>query len=513
MKIKSLYLIILFLLIGVIYRLIITQNGNFIFNMDNARDMVDIREMVELNKPRLIGNTAAIEGVFYGPYWYYLSAIPFMLSGGNPYANIILQIILWSIGGYFALKLVSRYGFIAIITVGFLWVFSNILVLSSTYAFNPNPVLFLTPLWLFLFVKYLETKKNIFSVSLFALAATFFSNEILFAILLPLIIISAIFLTGNKKLLMTRSFLCGVTTFLVVLSPQLFFELRHDFFMTHSLINFLRNGGNESAGFNIFVRLLYMKDKFNEILLPTFLNINLISFGLIGLLGTVIVYSKIKKNLLKDNLLIILLCYILIPMICFTLIPVNISSWHWVGVVSAMIVFSGILLSQSFKIWVPFKVVSLILFLAIISYSLIGVNLYLERLKRPSNDPSMFINELNAVDFVYKQAAGKNFKVYTYLPSVIDYPYQYLFWWRGLNKYGYLPDDYAYAPNKPPYITQKEKLDTGTRQVSSGLVFLIQEPDRGLRHLWENTFKNYQLLDSRMVGPLLVETRKDITQK
>src|SRR5260370_9955451 len=95
------------LLLGTLYRLILTFDNNFFFTMDNARDMVDVREMVVLKKPRLVGPTSAIEGVYDGPLWYYLLAVPFILSGGDPYSSIILHVLLWFIFGIFLLKITS----------------------------------------------------------------------------------------------------------------------------------------------------------------------------------------------------------------------------------------------------------------------------------------------------------------------------------------------------------------------------------------------------------------------
>jgi len=513
MKNKILLLIIFFLTAGAIFRLIYTQNGNFIFNMDNARDMVDVREMVVLNKPRLIGNTAAIEGVFYGPYWYYLLAIPFALSGGNPYASIVLQIVLWVIGGYFVLKLVSKFGIVATVIAGALWIASDFLILSTSYSFNPNPVLFLSPLLIFLFDKYLKLKKSIYSVTSFALAATFLSNEILFAMLLPIILIAAIIFTKNSKVFKLKSFWLGILAFLIVSSPHLFFELRHNFFMTQSLIHFFTTGGDTHNSFNLLTRVTYVISKFDEILRPTFFNNKILSYGFVILFFAVVGYILKKRQPFQDNLFVILCSYILIPVIAFIIIPVNINSWHWVGVIAALVIIAGYLLATGLKLTKVVGLYSTSLLLLVIAFSISNVFQYVSNLDQPRNDPSLFRNELSAIDFVYKQANGKNFKVYTYLPSVIDYPYQYLFWWRGLNKYGYLPQDYAYEPNKPAYIAQKEKLDIGTHPESSGLIFLIKEPDRGLRHLWENTFKKYSLLTSQIVGPLVIETRQDINKQ
>ena len=149
--------IIIILLIGILYRLILTADGNFLFNMDNARDMVDVREMIVLKKPRLIGPTSAIEGLFNGPAWYYLLSLPFIVSNGEPYASIILEIGLWVIGGFFLLKLVSKWGSWLVLPVGFIWVVSDYIVLATRYAFNPNPVTFLTPVLIFAIEKFIKT--------------------------------------------------------------------------------------------------------------------------------------------------------------------------------------------------------------------------------------------------------------------------------------------------------------------------------------------------------------------
>jgi K+-transporting ATPase c subunit len=94
---KPLILIIIFFLIfGIIYRLILTSGGNFIFNMDNARDMIDVREMVVLGHLRLIGPTSGLECFYNGPGWYYFLSLPFVLSGGHPYGAVLLMIVFWA---------------------------------------------------------------------------------------------------------------------------------------------------------------------------------------------------------------------------------------------------------------------------------------------------------------------------------------------------------------------------------------------------------------------------------
>ena len=87
-KISLNWWVVLFLLLGVVFKLYVTSNENIIFHMDSARDYVDVREMVELGKLRLIGPTSAIDGFFNGPGWYYLLAIPYILFDGDPYGGV-----------------------------------------------------------------------------------------------------------------------------------------------------------------------------------------------------------------------------------------------------------------------------------------------------------------------------------------------------------------------------------------------------------------------------------------
>ena len=154
---RQILLIIFLLIFGVFFRLILTREGNFIFNMDNARDLVDIREMIVLPKLRLIGPTSGIDGIYNGPGWYYLLAVPFILSSGHPYSAVVLLIFLWAVGGFFLLRLTSRYGLLAILTIGAIWISSNYVVLATLYSFNPNPVILLTPLVIFLLEQYFRT--------------------------------------------------------------------------------------------------------------------------------------------------------------------------------------------------------------------------------------------------------------------------------------------------------------------------------------------------------------------
>ena len=499
-------LILIILLLGIIYKLMMTSGGNFLFNMDNARDLVDVREMVELKKIRLTGPTSAIEGLFNGPAWYYLLALPYVISSGDPYSTIILQIILWVIGGFFLLKLVSKWSKLLILPIGLLWIASDYISLATVYAFNPNPVTLLTPLLIYLLYKYLETKKLTYSILTFFLGGLFFNFEMNFGIFIPIIIIVSILFTRKFTFFKSKNFWMGSLFFILCLLPQALFDFRHEFIMTKSVINYLAS--NEGPSYNLSNRFQTITQSFFNVFQATLMNHK--NFSLIILALFVPILVNFFKHGQKNIIAIITLIYIFIPFILYLIIPVTVNPWHLGGFAAASILLIGFLLNSlwSFNFWR--KLIAIILATALIYFSLFNIlKFFTQDWGRPNLDPSSYKNEITAIDYIYKYVNGQNFKVYTYLPSVYDYPYQYLFWWYGQKKYGYIPYEYAYSANIPQYISNKEKFE-GSKENYQGLVFLIKEPDRiGYRRAWEDDFDHMEFISKEMVSPLEVEVRKE----
>lgn len=500
--------ILAILLIGLVFRIYLSSGGNFIFNMDNARDMVDIREMVVLGKLRLIGQTTAIEGVYYGPAWYYILSIPFILSGGNPYASILTEILLWFMGGYFLLMLVNKfYGKLATLAVGCIWVASNFILLGTQYAFNPNPILFLTPIFIFCLWKFLETGKWIFNILAFLLGGLFLHFEIAVGIFMPFIIILTIIFSQKWNFLKDRRFYLGPVVFLSLQLPQIIFELRHNFFMAKALLTY-KSGSHGEIGIIPVLRTQAIFKSFYDTFLPTLMNFEFFTKAIIFIfIITILWLLKVRGKI--DKLTLICLVVVFTTLLGLIPLKVDLMRWHLNSVLIASIVLVGFVIYYLQKFWFG-KIVAGLLFLMMFIFTTQNITSYVQVKQKGDGNNSILKNEISAIDYTYQKAAGKNFKVYVYLPSVIDYPYQYLYWWHGLKKYGYLPEDYAYLPDKPEYIKQKEKFDTGKKPESSNLVFLIKEPDQiGQRHLWENSFKNLKLLEKTSIGSLDIEIRKE----
>lgn len=507
---SKLKLVLLLLFLGVIYRLILTWDGNFIFNMDNARDMLDVREMVVLQKPRFTGPTSGLEGIYNGPGWYYLLSIPFILSAGHPYSSVILMIIFWFIGGLFIYKLMLRYGNLTLLVTITIWLSSNYVILANLYAYNPNPVVLLTPLLIFLLVKSLTTQSLKYSIMTGFLGGLFFNFEMAFGLFVPLIVLIAALIL-NKKYLTSRSFYLGISAFILTLLPQVVFYFKNWPLLINSTGKFFGEAGIMGITDNIVGRFLKIEQLYFNVLSGTMMNWKPLVFLSVLAVLFLIVKLFLDKNLKQDRILVVTLTFILVPFVSSFILPFNFMPWHLGGQMAAVILLLGIFIKYLADLGHFFKILSAILSFLIIVYAVnnleLGKNLFLPK---KNNDAALLVNQIKAIDYVYSQAKGQNFKVYIYLPSVYDYPYQYLFWWYGQRKYGYLPQDYSYLPDKPPYIRNKEKFSNGARPLESDLVFLIKQPDQiGERHLWENSFANLAVISTYKIASIEIETRKE----
>ena len=77
----KIYLLSAILLLGFFLRAQETLSGNFLFLKDQGRDMLAVKSVVVDKKPTLIGPYTGFRGVFQGPLYYYVLAIPFAASG------------------------------------------------------------------------------------------------------------------------------------------------------------------------------------------------------------------------------------------------------------------------------------------------------------------------------------------------------------------------------------------------------------------------------------------------
>ena len=139
MKKIEIFLLLIALLLGAYFRF---KNIGYdlVFNYDSARDMLVIRDIVINHKFTLLGPTTGIEGIFLGPFYYYLMVIPFVLSGGSPLSGAVMTAIFGVITiflGYYFVKEVFKSQKLGIASA-FLFAFSPLLISYSRFPMNTN---------------------------------------------------------------------------------------------------------------------------------------------------------------------------------------------------------------------------------------------------------------------------------------------------------------------------------------------------------------------------------------
>ena len=154
--------------------------GDIHYDIDISRDFLVISEALDTKKPFLIGpHSGIIAGVFHGPLWYYLLIPVFILSHGNPIAigwfwfllSLLFVILIYLI----SLKLFNK---TTALLATLLYSANSIInpMNSLKQFFNPYGAVFIFPVYYFVFMGFIRTKKPLYLLFLLLLLFHLFFN-------------------------------------------------------------------------------------------------------------------------------------------------------------------------------------------------------------------------------------------------------------------------------------------------------------------------------------------------
>ncbi|MGB9911224.1 MAG: hypothetical protein ACPLKP_01320 [Microgenomates group bacterium] len=485
-KIDSKFLIFLVLFLGILSlgtKILFLYVNSTAFTYDQARDLLDIREIVFLRKPRLIGPTTSLQGVFYGPTWYWIAIPFFILTKGHPLSFLIMNLFVsFLLPFLFFLLFEDKKTSIFLLVLYF---FSFPYLQKSVYALNVNPIVFLFPLFLLFLFKTINNEKIIYlKIALFLIALSFHFEPVDGVIwLLTMFLVFLIF----RKLRFLFKNIKSWFFFLIPFLPQLLFDLRHNFIQTKAILFLLSGKANSlsSANMDLLRRLIERFSIFKNYFLTHFPN-HLFFFVFLILFFVIFLIKERKK---EKNLFLILLIALFANFCFFVIYPYNLWVWYFGTLDAIFITLLG--LTIGFIFWekksLIFKVLLAMIF---IFYLWWDIKKYLPtKLEKAFiEDPGNLRTRLMAIDSIYTDANNKGMKIYSFTPYVYDYPYQYLIWWRAKTKYKYLPEDYSYLPNQVDYVPGKKKIDAITPSKRAECIYLIIEPQESQ----ENWFKEWR---------------------
>jgi hypothetical protein len=149
--------------LGLTTHLYAIKNNNLFFTVDQGRDAVYVREILQNQRLFFKGPETSIRGIFTGPLWYYFVALGYFFSGGHPVGGVWILIIL-NLAATLILTLVvaRKASWTAALTLAmgltFFWPFFE----TSLYSFNPFPTAALAIFLILVLIKTLEGKRKFY---------------------------------------------------------------------------------------------------------------------------------------------------------------------------------------------------------------------------------------------------------------------------------------------------------------------------------------------------------------
>lgn len=460
--------------------------------------MLALAQIIETHKLPLIGPTSGLNGLFYGPWWYYLLLPSFLTFFGNPSGVIFFMCLTGMETVYFSYVLAKKIsGTFAALLFASLISVSPVMVSLSSQIWSPNLAPFFIGVFLlFLYVIFFNVKekqsirkRDAFFVGL--LLSLLLDSEIVFGVLFSVGTVLSLLFIGKKQIKVMHGMWFSLG-FIFILLPRIIFEFRHDFLMTKTVIGYIFQWPSAHTNSSFFSQI-YSRAMTLETLWAETIAFNNHFFALFLL--TLIVFSFVyfyrKANYMEKSFLQVGVCILGTFFIGLLAFPGDVWTHYLVGLPLMYLLLLMISLTFIWRYGGKLKNFSLVMACILVIVNLNPIRI-LEDINKPAweGDASLYRNQLTVVDYVYKQAGGKPFKYIVYTPPVHDYTYKYLFSWYGKSKYGYMPNE-----------------------KNQGMFFVILESDlqypERLTDWLEDREKDGRIVKTqKFSGDIIVQTRK-----
>jgi len=321
---------------------------NFIFGYDQTRDALRIYSMIKEKDIKLVGQETDIPGVFHGPLTYYLMLPFYYFSNFDP--NIVVYLFLISdlINGiiiYYSAKIIFNNKIIAFLSL-FTHVFSYISISYSRFISNAS----LLPLGINIFylgaILFFLKKKKV-GLLVLGLGLGLAINFNFLAVYL--ILLTFVYFYYYKKKVFLGSFLIFIIPFIILMSPFIIADVKWNFIISKSLLNFLINNSlKEDISLINFVNLIITK--LTEFVYYTFFSFNfIIAFVFLIFIISYPYISKVSKNLRKRLFLLYFPLFIHVFLLSFKVGVAN-SPWILSGCYLPLTLLANFFLFNFFKI-------------------------------------------------------------------------------------------------------------------------------------------------------------------
>lgn len=434
--------LLLILIIAFIIR-VWNLNNLLGFYFDQGRDALVIWDLVHKGEFFLIGPTTGLAGIFRAPYYYYLIAPFYLLGRGDPLVPSIFLVALSTYAIYLIYRLGEKiHSKVAGIIATLIATFSFYIAMASRWLSNPTPMLLLSMILVWAMINAVDRKKWAWPVIATVVGLSLFSfgsaGELFY---IPAIVIFLIWTLisqgfGKKSSLDWRTTTISIFLFTLTFAPLVIFDIKHQRILSNNIAQtfIAEKSFTTPTEFLINLRTSFYYDVFTNKIFDSRgkREVYVLSFVALWFLLSLPKHVKNKKYLV----IVLLLMAPIIGLYFYQGNATVLYDYYMTGYYMIFILLFAIILAD---IW-RFKIGKL--FVLYFFYLFLSANLSI-LLPRVNSDTKAqgslyFANQKQAIDWVYKDAGGKDFNVDVYVPPVIPYAYDYLFKWLGTYRYGRL---------------------------------------------------------------------------
>lgn len=218
---------------------------------DEGRDALVINDLLVNKHFPFIGPTTSVGNMYLGPLFYYMMALPMSIFWLNPVAasGMVAAIGVLIVGLIYYLSKIW-FGRTAALIASFLYAISPVTIIYSRSSWNPNPAPFFALIAIFSLYK-LNKSGNFNWLILTGISVAAASQmHYLALVLIPIagiLYLVEIFLRSSQKLPLKNFWvgsMSGIFSFILVMSPLIIFDIRHNYLNYRALITLLSEDSN-----------------------------------------------------------------------------------------------------------------------------------------------------------------------------------------------------------------------------------------------------------------------------
>lgn len=500
---KLLILILLsFFIFGFWLRYENIKGANIVFDYDQTEDLFYTYKLAIDHKLPIIGR--AIYGdprLHHGVFYYYYNFLPFIASGGSPFASAywnsffnagVLLIIFFLAKSMFGKNLPALLS-ASIVAVSFEFIkFSNWLTIDTV-------AIFIVPLFYFGLWQYYK-KKRWGAVLAAATLGLSIQTDLSFLYLIP--ILSLYWTIFRPKIPSLKLSLLSLFVFLTSVSTLIATEIKLNFAGVKTLLNFSSTFTDTTISYSERIRL-FLQDfglNFSNNLLPQRPDLGIFIALAIILPAVFFLFKTSAKK--EKHAICFLLLYLFSPAVTLFL-GYHQKPWFLIGLTPAIALISGYTFSKLKN--------SLVIIPAILLILLSNTNMILTRPNKAHelfssiyDNSSYLAYQLEVLDYTYKSSEEKPFAI-----NAVTYPlyyngmWAYLYNWYGKNHYGYLPGWLGGDQLHPYDLLPKSQNNEKYFYLLISETARIPEIYKNLGRLWAKN--NGKLVEEKIIGGFTVQ--------